>query len=241
MELNSSSVSRRLARPTFRRGSLSAHKRKASLGFADVGLFFVSVFFLSAVIRIAVHSHVLDQATADTPPLVLQTAISLFLISSLHLAVRLRHGPRAWALLGWTRPHNLYLCVALAGGIGLGMAVDFVARATTATSHFIHFTDLLLLDIVLGPLVEESFFRGCLLPVLARTMGSRTAILGAAALFATLHPVKTAVQWGCFAFAGIAYGWMRVKSGSTIPSAVMHAVYNAALYACQILSAVSIS
>jgi membrane protease YdiL (CAAX protease family) len=66
-------------------------------------------------------------------------------------------------------------------------------------------------------------------------MGSRMAILGAAVLFATLHPVKTAVQWSCFAFTGIAYGCMRVKSGSTVPSAVMHAVYNATLYGCQIL------
>jgi membrane protease YdiL (CAAX protease family) len=205
------------------------------LGYTDVGLFFVSVFFLSAVIRIAVHFHILDRTTADRPPLVLQVAISLFLISSLHLTVRLRHGPGAWALLGWTRPSVPYLYLAFGGGIGLAAAVDFVARATTATSHFIHFRDLLLLDIVLGPLVEESFFRGCLLPVLARPMGSRKAILAAAVLFATLHPVKTVVQWSCFAFTGIAYGWIRIKSGSTVPSAVMHAVYNATLYVCQLL------
>jgi membrane protease YdiL (CAAX protease family) len=205
------------------------------LGYPDVGLFFVSVFFISAVIRVAVHFHILDHATAARPPLVLQVAISLFLIASLYLTVRLRHGSSAWALLGWTPPNSFYLHAALFGGIGLAAAVDFVARATTPTSHLIHIRDLLLLDVVLGPLVEESFFRGCVLPVLARTMGSKVAILGAAVLFATLHPIKTAVQWACFAGTGIAYGWIRVKSGSTVASALMHAAYNAALYLCQIL------
>lgn len=224
-----------LAQPRSRRGPLSTHKRRASLGYADVGLFFVCVFFIATVIRVAVHFHILDHATADRPPLLLQAAISLFLIASLYLIVRLRHGSTAWALLGWTLPNRFYLYAALVSGIGLATAADFVARATTPTSHLIHIGDLLLLDIVLGPLVEESFFRGCVLPVLARTMGSKVAIVGAAILFATLHPVKTAVQWTCFAGTGIAYGWIRVKSGSTVPSTLMHAAYNAALYVCQVL------
>ena len=205
------------------------------MGCADVGLFFVSVFFIAAVIRFAVYFHILDHATAARPPLLLRAAISLFLIASLYLIVRLRHGSIAWALLGWTLPKRFYLSAALVSGIGLAAAVDFVARATTPTSHLIHIGDLLLLDVVLGPLVEESFFRGCVLPVLARTTGPKVAILGAAILFATLHPVKTAVQWTCFASTGIAYGWIRVKSGSTVPSTLMHAAYNAALYVYQLL------
>ena len=224
-----------LARPISRRGLPSPLERSASLGYADVGLFFVSVFFIAAVIRIAVHFHALDHASVGRPPLLIQAVISLFLIASLYLIVRLRHGATAWALLGWTLPKRFYLYAALVGGIGLATAVDLVARATTPTSHSIHIGDLLLLDLVLGPLVEESFFRGCVLPVLARTIGSRVAILGVAIFFATLHPVKTAVQWTCFAGTGIAYGWIRVKSGSTVPSALMHAAYNAALYVCQLL------
>lgn len=163
------------------------------MGYADIGLFFVSVFFAAAVIRVAVHFHILDHATADRPPLLLQIAISLFLIASLYLIVRLRHGTSAWTLLGWTLPTRFHLYAAVGGGVGLAAAVDLVARATTPTSHLIHIGDLLLLDIVLGPFVEESFFRGCLLPVLSRTVGPKFAILGAAALFATLHPLKTVV------------------------------------------------
>jgi membrane protease YdiL (CAAX protease family) len=217
------------------RGLPSTLERSAGLSYADVGLFFVSVFFAAVVIRVAVHFRILNHATADRPPLFLQTAISLFLIASLYLTVRLRHGSRVWTLLGWTLPNWIYLYEALVGGIGLARAVDFVARATTPASHVIHLGDLLLLNLSLGPIVEESFFRSCLLAVFARTMGPKFAILGAAVLFATLHPLKTLVQWACFAATGVAYGWMRVKSGSTVPSVLMHAAYNAALYVCQIL------
>ena len=224
-----------LARPGSRSGPLATHERRACLGYADMGLFFISVFFIAAVIRVAVHFHILDHATADRPPLLLQAAISLFLIASLYLIVRFRHGSTARALLGWTLPNRFYLYAALVSGIGLATAVDFVAHVTTPTSRLIHLGDLLLLDVVLGPLVEESFFRGCVLPVLARTIGPKVAILGAAVLFASLHPIRTAVQWTCFAGTGIAYGWIRVKSGSTVPSALMHAAYNTALYVLQIL------
>ncbi len=205
------------------------------MGYADVGLFFVFVFFIAAFIRVGVHFHILNQATVDRPPLFLQIAISLALITALYWTVRIRHGSRVWTLLGWSRPDRSYLVTALISGIGLAMVVDFIARATTPTNHLIRIWDLLLLDVVVGPLVEESFFRGCLLPVVARTTGSVVATMVTAIVFATLHPVRTFVQWACFASTGVAYGWIRVKSGSTVPSALMHAAYNATLYVYQIL------
>jgi len=47
---------------------------------------------------------------------------------------------------------------------------------------------------------------------------------GHAVPFATLHPISTSVQWICFVATGIAFGWIRVRSGSTAASAVMHAI-----------------
>jgi membrane protease YdiL (CAAX protease family) len=43
------------------------------------------------------------------------------------------------------------------------------------------------------------------------------------------------VQWLCFVATGTAFGWIRVKSGSTAASALMHAIYNATLFLCQAL------
>ena len=61
--------------------------------------------------------------------------------------------------------------VALLGGIGLGIVVDLIAHATTPTTRVIHLWNLILLDGLRGPIIEGSFFRGCLLPVVARTTG----------------------------------------------------------------------
>lgn len=89
-------ISRKLLpQPKTHPGPLAPRETRASLGYADVGLFFVSVFLLAAAIRVAVRFHILDHATADRPPLFLQVAIWLFLIALLYLIVRFRHGSRA--------------------------------------------------------------------------------------------------------------------------------------------------
>jgi membrane protease YdiL (CAAX protease family) len=205
----------------------------AALSYADIGFFFVFVFFLAMMLRIGVHLHALSQARLDNPPLSFQITISLSLIGSLYSTIRLRHGRGAWKLLGWIWPSRIHLVGALVAGIGLGIGVDIVAHATTPTTHVIHFWNLILLDALLGPIIEESLFRGCLLPVVARTTGPTIGIAATAVLFATLHPISTFVQWLCFVTTGIAFGWIRVKSGSTAASTLMHAVYNATLFLCQ--------
>jgi membrane protease YdiL (CAAX protease family) len=207
----------------------------AALGYADVGLFFVSVYFLAVIFRVGVHAHWLPRTALDNPNLSLQIVISLSLIGSLYAIVRFRHGRQVWTLLGWSWPRRIHLVAALVGGTGLGIVVDIIARATTPTTHLIHLWKLIVLDGLLGPVIEESFFRGCFLPIAARRTGPTLAILATSVLFATLHPVGTLLQWLCFLGTGTALGWMRIQSGSTAASALMHAIYNATLFLCQAL------
>jgi len=47
--------------------------------------------------------------------------------------------------------------------------------------------DFLVLALLLGPVLEESVLRGCILPVLERTFGSVLAVSVTAFLFALLH------------------------------------------------------
>lgn len=218
-----------------RRRLPSTLEGSAALSYADIGFFFVLVFFLAMMFRIGVHLHVLSQTRLDNPTLPFQFTISLFLIGSLYAIIRLRHGRAAWKRLGWSWPARIHLVAALVGGIGLGIGVDIIAHATTPTTHVIHLWNLILLDGLLGPIIEESFFRGCFLPIIARTTGPTIGIAASAALFATLHPIGTFVQWLCFVATGTAFGWIRVKSGSTAASALMHAIYNATLFLCQAL------
>ncbi len=207
----------------------------AALSYADIGFFFVFVFFLAMMFRIGVHLHGFSQTRLDNLTLPFQITISLSLIGSLYAIIRLRHGRGVWKRLGWSWPARFHLVAALVAGIGLGIGVDIIAHATTPTIRVIHLWNLILLDGLLGPVIEESFFRGCLLPVVARTTGPIMAVLATAVLFATLHPISTFVQWLCFVSTGTAFGWIRVKSGSTAASTLMHAMYNVTLFLCQSL------
>lgn len=211
----------------------SALEGSVALSYADIGFFFVAVFFLAMMFRIGVQLHVLSQARLNNPTLPFQITTSLFLIGSLYAIIRLRHGRQVWTLLGWVWPRRIHLVAALLGGIGLGIGVDIIAHATTPTTHVIHLWNLILLDGLLGPIIEESLFRGCLLPVVARTSGPTIGIAAAAALFATFHPITRIAQWLCFLTTGTAFGWIRVRSGSTAASALMHAIYNVTLFLCQ--------
>ena len=90
--------------------------------------------------------------------------------------------------------------------------------------------ELLVLGFVLGPILEESLFRGCLLPLLAQTTGSGPAVILTAILFALFHQPANLAHWVSFTATGIAYGWIRVASRSTAAAAVMHATYNLAVF-----------
>jgi Type II CAAX prenyl endopeptidase Rce1-like len=92
-------------------------------------------------------------------------------------------------------------------GIGLGIGVDIIANATISTTDVIHFWNLILVDALLGPVIEESLFRGCLLPIVAPHDRTDLAAISTAAVFATFHLSTTLTQWLCFVTMGTALGW----------------------------------
>ncbi|WP_437715564.1 CPBP family intramembrane glutamic endopeptidase [Sorangium sp. So ce448] len=82
-----------------------------------------------------------------------------------------------------------------------------------------------LIFIVLGPALEEVFFRGALARPLRWTHRAPLVIAITAALFAVAH-----VGWQKFLPIGIfgaALGVLRVASGSLLPSILLHGTYNA--------------
>lgn len=90
-----------------------------ALSYADIGFFFVVVFFLAMMFRIGVHLHLLSQTRLDNPTLPFQITISLYLIGSLYATVRLRNGRHVWTLLGWSWPGRIHLVATFAAGSGL--------------------------------------------------------------------------------------------------------------------------
>lgn len=90
----------------------------------------------------------------------------------------------------------------------------------------------MLLSTTLGPFLEESFFRACVLPLVARSAGTILAILAIAILFAVFHQPRSLREWLWILTTGVAYGWIRISFESTAASALMHMAYNLTLYVC---------
>jgi membrane protease YdiL (CAAX protease family) len=101
---------------------------------------------------------------------------------------------------------------------------------------------LVLLQVTLGPVLEEIVFRGYLFAFLmwsfSRGDGRRRwnwwVVAVAALLFAVVHLAQPGVSWlqiACIMSTGTMYGWIRAFSGSAAPAAVSHAAYNLTLYA----------
>lgn len=87
---------------------------------------------------------------------------------------------------------------------------------------------LTVLAVAVTPAIcEELLCRGALLPALRARLGAPQAVLIAAALFALLHlsPYRFVPTF----LLGIAFGALAVRSGSTLPSMLAHALNNSAV------------
>ncbi|MCB9890113.1 MAG: CPBP family intramembrane metalloprotease [Planctomycetes bacterium] len=83
--------------------------------------------------------------------------------------------------------------------------------------------------VVIAPIVEEALCRGAAWEALKRLADGRTTVLGTAAIFAILHGMNGGVSLELphRFVGGVAFGCLRLASGSVRPSIVAHAVHNA--------------
>ena len=91
---------------------------------------------------------------------------------------------------------------------------------------------LVLLAIALGvvaPLVEETIFRGFLLPGLARSvLGATGALLFTSLSWALLHVQYQPFYLVQIVILGVVFGWLRLKSNSTLLTIMLHGLLNLA-------------
>jgi membrane protease YdiL (CAAX protease family) len=188
---------------------------------------------LGTVLRLAVVIRLLSAVTIQQPNVAFQAVVSLCVLLALYATLKFRHGGAVWQALGWTLPSYGYALAASLGGMLLAGVVTLVVQSSGIPAPLLAEWKIAALAATVGPLLEESFFRGCLLPLIARTIGSPAAVILTALLFAFFHQPPTILHCACFAASGIVYGWMRVASRSTAAAALMHAVYNLTVFACQ--------
>jgi membrane protease YdiL (CAAX protease family) len=165
--------------------------------------------------------------------------IPLLILAFIGVGLFVRRSPREAAKrLGWVAPRDKrWWLVAVVGIIaflaiafGIEKVADIVSpstqrQVTNATkvlfSRFNNPFGVILLGLLPG-IVEETLFRGALLP--------RLGIIVTAVLFAALHSQYALTFATLEVFVlGIGLGWLRVRSGSTLPCMVTHAGYNIAV------------
>ena len=83
---------------------------------------------------------------------------------------------------------------------------------------------LLLTAVVLAPLFEEVISPRTLLPVLAARVGSGTAVLLSALVFALAH--LSIGELAPLTVLGIGLGLLRLRGGRLLPCVLMHALWN---------------
>ena len=100
---------------------------------------------------------------------------------------------------------------------------------------------MLLLQTVLGPVMEEVVFRGYFVRFLLWLHGARfsrrvrcaSVVVISALAFGACHflrPGTGFITVAVITTLGTLYGYIRMTSGSTATAAVAHAAYNATLY-----------
>ena len=79
---------------------------------------------------------------------------------------------------------------------------------------------------VFVPILEELMFRGFVLDLASESYGRWTSILISATLFALVHPLYILTVLNAF-WAGLIYGYIRIKTNSLWPSIILHSAWNA--------------
>ena len=199
-------------------------------GYEDIGAFLLLAVLLGLILRLLMHLQVLSRFAMDNPSVGLQSAVVTLLSAGLYFILRLRHRQPVLKPLGWVVPQMSYIVMALMMGPSFAAGIALYLRLRNQVTTPIPIGELLVLGLVFGPILEESFFRGCLLPVLALSTGATPAVIITGVVFAIFHGTVDLAHWVTLTATGIAYGWIRLASRSTTASALTHSAYNLTLY-----------
>jgi uncharacterized protein len=209
------------------------------------------LFVLGSLALVVVHSfprfhgltleQVAQRAAVAIP---IQTGALLLVIAFMVAMVRLKRGGDFFKAISWNIPHGRPFVGALAAGVALAFASDIfsvlLSRWTPKSlpiDQFFRDTNsaylLALYGVLVGPFVEELFFRGFLYPALARRVGAETSVIVTAASFAIIHQSQLAHAWAPLTWlfiVGIVLTIVRARTRSVASCVIIHVTYNATLF-----------
>jgi membrane protease YdiL (CAAX protease family) len=180
--------------------------------------------------------------------IVTQALLSGATLAFLYVVVRGRSAAPFWQTMGWRRFRNMASSASVVlryvfGGFALALVVgwlgNFVGRESGIPMEQLFRSRqsvlmLMALGILVAPLVEETIFRGCIYPVIARKFGITTGIIATGALFGLAHAQQLGGAWGQIGLlicVGIVLTYVRARAGTVAASYFVHLGYNTILFA----------
>jgi membrane protease YdiL (CAAX protease family) len=207
--------------------------------YEDLGLFIGSVIpvFLLAILIV----RVVPIPGGVVQAMVYQSLIYALLLGVLYLLVSWRYQQPFWGSLGWTVFRLPFLCAAVGPVLAIASStLGVLLKAPPIPSPIEDLISdrrslfiMMLFLTVFGPVFEELVFRGFLFPLLARSLGPWPGILLAATPFALVHGSQYHWSWQhltIVGLAGVVFGFIRYKTGSTAAATLAHTGYNATLF-----------
>ncbi len=222
---------------------LAPERREPFWGYGDLALFLGAVlpsFLLGALLlrvgRMIAPGHLVSETWKM---LLFQAFAYVFLVGALYLVVAWRYREPFFRSLGWRWPIPHAFALVMMGpvlAIGLASASVFLKLPQQTSALEDLFTGRRALaawmfwGVFIAPAFEELVFRGFLFPVVARSVGPWLGIVLTAIPFGLLHGAQNHWAWQpvlLITVAGVIFGIVRYKTGSTAASCLLHAAYNA--------------
>jgi membrane protease YdiL (CAAX protease family) len=147
----------------------------------------------------------------------------------------LRATGRSWQSLGWRTDRlgaqigagalGALACVLVVLGVYRVMGVPLSEVLERLRSYSLAERAMFLLIGIQAAFVEESLFRGNLLPALAARFGNKAALPLSAVVFALYHLNPRPLSLVVKTLLGLIFGGLRLQQGSLVAPAVAHALF----------------
>jgi len=180
--------------------------------------------------------------------ILIQAFIDVVLVGFIFFLIRVLHGQPIRETLRWPSRRKVPVARLIFGGAFLSLTVLIVSsvfppptespleKLLTTTESLVVFV---IFGITVAPLLEEIIFRGFLYALLADVYSPEVAVPITAVLFAGLHLSQLRGNWPAVLLI-LAVGYVltvvRKRSGSLIPSVIMHTAYNSMIFGISALS-----
>jgi uncharacterized protein len=160
------------------------------------------------------------------------------------LLFRVRYEQPFWRALGWRSLPFSATTSALLAGPFLALGLGLLGAALRTPEIDLPFQEMLgstattillgIVVVILGPVSEELAFRGFLMPLLMRGMGTIGGIVVTGFIFGSVHGYEYEWSWRhmlLISLVGCVFGWAKYKTQSTAAAAFMHATFNLTQFA----------